>query len=145
MKINGERIFNFIILIVLCLFVFMSLGYTPKAKLLPLIIGIPGIILMLIVIVKDLIKPQKGAKPLTKEETKRQYQMFMGVLAFFVTIIITGISIGVALYLFVFISFFSKRKLIIAFGMALFGFALTYGLFGIVLHYPLYKGLLNLI
>ncbi|ATW27148.1 tripartite tricarboxylate transporter TctB family protein [Candidatus Formimonas warabiya] len=145
MKISGEKIFNLGILLVLCLFVIMSLTFPPKAKLLPLIIGIPGIILMIVLLVSDFLKPQKEATSLTKEEKKRQYQMFLGVVALFFIIICTGISLGVALFLFAFIRFVAKRKLLVAFGMALFGFALTYGLFGVALHYPLYKGLLNLI
>ncbi|MCL4440963.1 MAG: hypothetical protein M1609_10365, partial [Firmicutes bacterium] len=62
MKLNGERLFNLAVLAVLCGFVFMAIDFTPKARLLPLVIGIPSLVLMIILVAADFLKNREPVK-----------------------------------------------------------------------------------
>ena len=53
MKLKGELIFGFLILGVIIAFVFYGLGYSHTARLVPLIVGIPGIIFVILQLMID--------------------------------------------------------------------------------------------
>lgn len=53
MKLKGDSIFGILMLGAITMFVFYSLRYSPTARLVPLIIGIPGLVFMILQLMID--------------------------------------------------------------------------------------------
>jgi len=53
MKLKGDIIFGILMLVAITMFVSYSLGYSPTARLVPLIIGIPGLVFMILQLIID--------------------------------------------------------------------------------------------
>ncbi len=140
MKITGEKVFDIFLLAVAAVFVLMARDFTPRARLLPLFIGIPAAVLMLAQVTLDFGTGKPAAKPLTPEQRRRQYLMGGSLLGLFALIFIVGLCLGLGLYLTLFIRFIGRRSWWLALSVGFVAFAVTYGLFGVVLHYPLYSG-----
>ena len=146
MKLTGEKIFNIAILLVVLFFIVEALDFTPKARLIPLIIGVPALVLAVIQVISDyvLVKKESGSKE-PSEERARQNTVLIWLLVLVGLIYVFGLLLGLALYLLLFIRFVSKESWIMSVGIGAAGFIAVYLLFVQLLHYPLYKGLLGIL
>lgn len=144
MRITGEKIFNIIILIVIAFFVYGAIDFSPKARLLPWVVGIPALVLMVILVAGDWLRP-KQEDALSAEEQQRQWIMFGALTVFLVLILVFGVIAGIGLFLLFFLRFISRQSWLLSVLVGLGGSALTYGLFGMLLHYALYEGLIGAI
>jgi hypothetical protein len=138
---NGRVLTAGIMLGFFLVMVAVSFMYPPEARFVPLVIGIPGLILALTQFVTEL-KPSFTAKVFTAEERGREIRMFGWFALFLAGIILFGFEYGgpalVALYL----HFSWHEKWYVSLGSALFTWAAMYGIFNQALRLPLFEGLI---
>ena len=129
--------------VMLAIFVIMvglALTYPDEAKVLPLVIGIPGTIFTAIQFVTEL--RTKSDTHTTRHERLAEVRMFGWFVFFVVGIILSGFlfagPVTVAIYLHV----SWREKWYVTLGAALFVLAVIYGMFEQVLALPLFEGLI---
>jgi len=107
---KGEFVFGFIVLGLITVFVLYSIGYSPTARFVPLIVGIPGIIFMVLQLLsdaipraskvlgefskgKDLFRIDEKRRPRKKEggETKETQRVLMSVWVMFIWVILFAV------------------------------------------------------
>ena len=125
MKIRPAAIFSFGALVFFCVFVYQAQEWRMQARLYPLAIGIPMIILALIQVILDLkgyeAKQSDDATPMDFRTTttsidpalafKRTIQIFSWFLGFFAGIWLVGFSITIPVMVFSYMHLFGKEKL----------------------------------
>lgn len=144
MKFSPEKIFNLILLGVTLVIVFSALDFPSRSKVLPLIVGVPALGLMLVQVLSDWAKPSPQFKR-EQIEVHREWVIISALIGFPLLIYVAGLSLGVAAFLLLFVRMVSKQSWLVTILCSLGGFFISYGLFGQLLHYPLYKGLLDII
>ena len=53
MKTRGETLFALVLLIVFITIVGLGMGYSKKARMLPLVLGIPGVLLTAVIVTRN--------------------------------------------------------------------------------------------
>jgi len=142
-KLTGEKIFDIILLAVVTYMVFTAFDFPFRARLMPLLVGVPAVVMMFVIVVRGLFfKTEGDSKPLTKEQAGRQKTMFLWLLILLGLILTLGLEVGLGIYLCFFVRLVAKQKwwLSIALGA---GMALTvFLLFDVALNYHIFKGYL---
>ncbi|MFQ5842364.1 MAG: tripartite tricarboxylate transporter TctB family protein [Thermodesulfobacteriota bacterium] len=171
MKRKGEFIFEVLILGVIIGFVFYSLSYSPTARLVPLVVGIPGIIFGVLQLIgslpgvskrleklsstKDLFGT-KGIKPKEEEAQEPEEEVeetstpawivFVWIVGFTALIILFGYLVAVPVLVFSFLKFRSGASWLYSILSAVGIEVVMYGGFVLLLNVFLYEGLVfNLI
>ena len=141
LKLTDEKIFDIFLLSVICFMVYQAWGFPFRARLMPLLAGIPAAVLMGLIIIKGFfIKPEGDSKPLTDEEKKRQKTIFLCIFALLVLLTLFGLNIGLGIALFLYVWFVAEWKF---WQSALMGggmYLLIYLLFDRLMSFRLYKG-----
>ncbi len=149
---RGEFILAFFFLVFFVTVLLISMTYSPKARRLPLLVGIPGVALTAAQVIKELSR-RRGktgeAKTAELEDagTARQKGVdkrlltMLGWLVLLVAMIwIVGFLITIPVYTILFMKSLKESwRLSIIFAVA--GFAVLYGLFVVALNMELYPGL----
>jgi len=121
----------------------LALGLPQKAAFMPLLIGIPGVILCLWQLILDLRRApkteEKDAKP---DEGRSELEIFLWLGAFSVGLIGFGFVVGGPLVVFAFVRFSSGESTLNAFFAAAGTFAVIWGVFIWLLELPLFQGLI---
>jgi hypothetical protein len=108
--------------------------------MLPLVIGIPGLLLSAIQLVMEL--RDRPPPAVTPEEHRREWRMLGWFVGFVVALVLFGFLYAgpalVAVYLYV----SGREKWYVALGAAIFAWAILYGVFERFLGLPLFEGLL---
>lgn len=103
-------IFFFVLIIIL------SLGYNPQARLIPLVIAIPGLLLTIGQWVGALYKERKverEEKSLAaedREELSREKNTMAWIIIFFLMIVFLGLHASILLFTFIYLKFKSKES-----------------------------------
>lgn len=145
MKDRGEQIFNISVLLVTLAFVVAAFAYPPKARLLPLVVGGPALALMVYQVATNLVSKGDSKEPLAEDARRRQGTILLWIAVLAIVVYILGLTLGVGIFLLAFLRWVGRRGWALSAAVALGGSVLVYGLFGQVLHYPLYAGLVGLI
>ena len=170
MKNKGELLFNIFVLVIICGFVFLSIGYSPEARLVPLIVGIFGIIFMGFQLIsihprfsnkleklssrrdwfhKDEIMKKKidlqetEAKQTTliqKDVPQSVKVMFLWVVIFGATIFLFGFLLAVPILIFVYLKYIARASMLFSASSAVGVELVMYFVFVYFLHVILYKG-----
>jgi hypothetical protein len=145
--------------------IILSLGYPEDARLVPLVVAIPGIVLSLVQLVFDLIgrpdKPQtdvenkdKGYSEMAeqykmeeeeispKEERKREWLMVFWIVFFLVIILLFGFWISIAAILLLFTRLYGKESWKTTLILTATGWLSIYLVFWVILQVPLFGGFL---
>ncbi len=165
MKLKGEFIFEVLILGVIIGFVSYSLSYSPTARLLPLVVGIPGIIFAVLQLIgsipgvskrleklsstKDLfgtkgIKPTEEAQESEEEAEKVStpaWIIFVWIVGFTGLIVLFGYLVAVPVLVFSFLKFRSEASWLYSILSAVGIEVVMYGGFVLLLNVFLYEGL----
>jgi hypothetical protein len=165
MKLKGEFIFEVLILGVIIGFVFYSLSYSPTARLVPLVVGIPGIIFAVLQLIgsipgvskrleklsstKDLfgtkgIKPREEAQESEEEAEKVStpaWIIFVWIVGFTGLIVLFGYLVAVPVLVFSFLKFRSEASWLYSILSAVGIEVVMYGGFVLLLNVFLYEGL----
>ncbi|MGK0297810.1 MAG: hypothetical protein ACI9XC_001427 [Gammaproteobacteria bacterium] len=146
--LNGRVITAFIMLLIFSIMTTMAFGFPSKAKLMPLMFGIPGVILglaQLIMEIKHVLgKHATQTGDVTEEaklERKNELQMFLWVFLFFVFITSFGFVYSSPFLVFGFLYIAKSESLKIAIIGGVCTFAIVYGVFQTWFQIPLFEGL----
>ena len=124
----------------------LALGLPQKAAFMPLLIGVPGVLLCLWQLILDLRRaPQESAPPKEEQdaggEGRSEIEIFLWLAAFSVALIGFGFVVGGPFVVFAFVRFSSGESTLNAFFAAAGTFAVIWGVFIWLLELPLFQGL----
>lgn len=153
MKVLERRIFGIVVVVLLALFVILSLGYLPQARLVPLVIGIPSLALMLVELLWGGSRRKaagfKEAAPLGDGDgeapgiTIAKELTFIGWIAGFALLIwLVGFAISIPLFIFLITRFQFRESLLVSGAASLGVLVVLYLAFDILLKVPMHFGLL---
>jgi hypothetical protein len=139
--VNGRVLTAGMMLAFFVVMVAVSFSYPAEARFVPLVIGIPGLILALTQFVTEL-RPHHDAKVFTSEERGREFRMFGWFALFLVGIILFGFEYGGPVLVALYLHFSWHEKWYVSLGSAAFTWAAMYGIFNQALRLPLFEGLI---
>lgn len=122
----------------------LAIGLPEKARLMPLMIGIPGSLLGLAQLVLEIRSTIRSAPPdgaATAELRKAELGMYVWVLLFFLGILGFGFIYGATTLVFAFLFFGTRERFPTAVISAVATFAVLYGVFEKGLEIVLFQGL----
>src|SRR5215467_14297449 len=117
----------------------LAFTYDPDARLLPLVIGIPGLAFSILQLVKEL--RERSEPVVTSEEHRREGSMFLWFVAFVLGLVVFGFLYAGPLLVAAYLYFSGKEKWYVALGAAAFAWVVLYGVFERFLGLPLFEGL----
>ncbi len=152
MKIRGETIFGLILLIAFMIIVGVGMGYSRKAKMLPLVLGIPGVILTAAIVIREsFMRPKEEVsqeRPSDQEadtqapDEQKKVLAMIGWVALLVGMIWAfGFLITIPVYMILFLKARGERWLL-ALCFAAGSWAFLYWIFAVALKIVLYPGIL---
>ena len=148
-NIGADLLFCLFLFVLVVVFFIMALGYKSVTRNAPMVVLIPlGLLLILQIALS--IKKLKGFKDsgdtlslnpkIEKESLWRGIQLFLGMVILMFMIYFFGQLFGIALFLILFLRFFSRERWILALSLGI-GVALgLHILFERILMLPLYPG-----
>jgi uncharacterized membrane protein len=137
--LEGRIVVSAIMVAVFAIAVGLSFSYAPESRLLPLVIGIPGLILALIQLFKEL--REKGVPAVTSKEHAREFVMFAWFFTFVGGLILFGFPYAGPLLVAAYLYFSGGEKWYVALTAAVVAWAILYGVFEEFLGLPLFEGL----
>jgi hypothetical protein len=109
MKFSFRHVFNVTVVVLLAIYVVTAWGYNPQARLMPLVVSVPILILAIVQMISDFRKgggPAK-AKTITKEDEvaekkkfKKEVNAFLWAIGLFLGFYLFGFVITTALFTF---------------------------------------------
>ena len=140
--VEGRILTAGIMLLIFATMVAMATTYPGDARLLPLVIGIPGLVLCIIQFVNELrTKPGADEKTFTAEDRMAELKMFGWFAVFVFGIILFGFPYAAPLIVAVYLHFSWGERWYVSLGAAAFAWAVLHGIFDYVLGLPLFEGL----
>ncbi|HET6629643.1 MAG TPA: tripartite tricarboxylate transporter TctB family protein [Woeseiaceae bacterium] len=119
-----------------------AIGLPEKARLMPLMVGIPGSLLGIVQLVVEIRGTIRNGPPeVTAERRKAELGMYLWVLLFFLGILGFGFIYGATALVFAFMVFGTRERLLTAVISAIATWAVLYGVFEEGLQIVLFKGL----
>jgi hypothetical protein len=141
--VDGRILTAGIMVLIFATMVTFAFTYGPEAGMMPLVVGIPGLMLTLTQLVIELRTKPQDVKVFTPEERKAEVRMFGWFFLFIAGIILFGFPYAGPLLVFSYLHFSWHEKWYVSLGAAAFAFAVLHYLFGIVLGLPLFEGLIT--
>ncbi len=154
MKVRPQAIFSFVFVIFFIVFVYQALEWRMQARLYPMAIGIPMLVLAVIQLILDLKgveRKQTDAAPVDFQfaqtvdpviARKRTFNIFGWLFGFFIGIWLLGFSITIPLMVFSYIKIQSKENWTISIILTAFAWVFFYFLFVKLLILPFPDGML---
>jgi len=137
--LEGRILVSLIMVVVFAIAVGLSFTYAPEARLLPLVIGIPGLVLCLVQLVKEL--RERGIPVVTPEEHAREWRMFAWFFVFVGGLVLFGFPYAGPPLVAAFLYFSGGEKWYVAVIAAIIAWLILYGVFERLLGLPLFEGL----
>src|SRR5579871_1020617 len=138
--LEGRILVSGIMVIVFATAVGLSFTYAPETRMLPLVIGIPGLTLSIVQLFNELrARPEPAVTP---EQHKREGRMFAWFLAFIGGLVLFGFLYMGPLLVAAYLYFSGKERWYVALIAAAFAFTVLYGIFEQFLGLPLFEGLI---
>lgn len=127
----------------------IAMGYSEAARLMPLMIGIPGTILGLVQFIMEFrvamgelsIVPDENTLQKYNKNKKNEIQMIIWMLLFFIGLLCFGFKYASPILVFSFLYIGKKESLIISTISCVCTFLVIYGFFEKTLKIPLFNGL----
>ena len=140
--VEGRVLIAGIMLLIFATMVAMASTYGPEARFLPLVIGIPGLILCIIQFVTELrTTPGPNDKVYTAADRMAELKMFGWFSVFVFGIILFGFPYAAPIIVALYLHFSWGEKWYVSLGAAAFAWAVLHGIFDYVLGLPLFEGL----
>ena len=137
--LEGRLLVSGIMVAIFAIAVGLSFTYAPEARLLPLVIGIPGLILSGLQLVKEL--RERPEPVVTSEEHVREGRMFAWFFLFVGGLVLFGFPYAGPLLVAAFLYFSGGEKWYVAAVAAVIAWGILYGVFERFLGLPLFEGL----
>ena len=145
MLLSGQVMMAIVMLAIFVTMSLMALGFPEKARLMPLMIGIPGSVLALVQVLRELrtaIDKVVEADEEQRQARRNERHMFIWMLLFFFGFLGFGFVYAAPLLVFGFLRIGMKESLTIGVIGAVATWAVLYGLFEQAFEIPLFDGLL---
>lgn len=141
---NGRVITALVMLLIFASMSLLALGFTEKARLMPLLVGIPGTILGIIELINETRACVKQAEAGEEVESvsKAEKAMLGWVAVFFVGLLLFGFVYAGPVLVFAFMLAGKKESLTVAAISAAGTWVVLYGFFQMVMEIPLFQGLI---
>jgi hypothetical protein len=142
--INGRLLTAVLMLTIFATMTVIALGFPDKARLMPLLFGIPGTILGLLQVVAELrIAATESDEPTSQQAptTRGERQMLVWLMLFFLGIIAFGFIYAAPVLVLAFLYFGKREPLIIGIVSAIGIWVVLYGLFELGFEIQLFDGL----
>ena len=143
--LNGRVFTALVMFVVFSAMSLMAFGFPDRARLMPLMVGIPGAVLSLVQLLTELraTLDQAGeTEERLREALGAERQMFTWMFLFFFGILGFGFIYAAPLLVFGFLWFGKEESLKVAFVGAAATWGVLYGLFQTAFEIPLFQGLL---
>ena len=137
--LEGRILTSAIMVAIFAIAVGLSFTYAPEARFLPLVVGIPGLLLSLAQFVKEL--REKAEPAVTSEERAREIRIFVWFFAFAGGLVLFGFPYAGPLLVAAYLYFSGGEKWYVALIAAALAWAILYGVFERFLGLPLFEGL----
>lgn len=138
--LEGRILTSAIMVAVFAIGVALAFTYAPEARFLPLVIGIPGLILSLVQFAKEW-REQNPESVVTPEEHHREGRMFLWFGLFVGGLILFGFLYAGPVLVAAYLYFSGRERWYVALAAAAFAWAILYGVFEYFLGLPLFEGL----
>lgn len=140
---SGTLVFNVLLLAIPVYFVWSSLSYALTARYIPLIIGIPVLLLQAWVILRELVTARSQAEPTAPpHEGRRAAIMVLWMALFFILFCFVGAYPAAFSFVLLSLVISSGTSWRLATAMAVGVVLALWILFGLIMRYPLYEGAL---
>jgi hypothetical protein len=140
--VEGRILISGIMLVIFATMVAMASTYPSEARFLPLVIGVPGLVLCIIQFMVELRgKPGEDEKVYSAETRQAELKMFGWFAVFVFGIILFGFPYAAPLIIALYLHFSWDERWYVSLGAAAFAFAVLHGIFNYVLGLPLFEGL----
>ncbi|MCH6550141.1 MAG: tripartite tricarboxylate transporter TctB family protein [Proteobacteria bacterium] len=143
--LGGQVLTAVVMLAIFVTMSLMALGFPEKARLMPLMIGIPGSVLALVQVLRELrtaIDKVVESDEEQRQARRNERHMFIWMLLFFFGFLGFGFVYAAPLLVFGFLRIGMKESLTIGVIGAVATWAVLYGLFEQAFEIPLFDGLL---
>ena len=143
--LSGQLLTAVVMLAIFVTMSLMALGFPEKARLMPLMIGIPGSVLALVQVLRELRTAIDKAVEADEEQwqaRRNERHMFIWMLLFFFGFLGFGFIYAAPLLVFGFLRIGMKESLTIGVISAVATWAVLYGLFETAFQIQLFNGLL---
>ncbi len=142
--LNGRVMTAFVMFLIFASMSLMALGFTEKARLMPLLVGVPGTILGIIELINEMRASAKQAASGEEADivTQAEKAMLGWVFVFFVGLLLFGFVYAGPVLVFAFMLAGKKETLTVALISAAGAWAVLYGFFQILMEIPLFQGLI---
>ena len=141
---NGRVMTALVMLIIFVTMSLLALGFPEKARLMPLLVGVPGSVLGLVQLVNELRRSEQyvTSDAEAAKMIKAERSMFMWIFLFFFGILGFGFVYAAPLLVLAFLYFGKKESLQISLVSAAGTWAVLYGVFELGFEIPLFPGLI---
>lgn len=142
--LNGRVATALVMLLIFLSMSLLALGFTEKARLMPLLVGIPGTLLGIIELINEMrASSRQAASGDTSDEVSKAERAMLGwVLVFFFGILCFGFIYAGPVLVFAFMLAGKKESLTVGLISAAATFVVLYGFFETVMELPLFRGLI---
>jgi len=137
--VEGRKLTAGIMFAVFATMVGLALTYPEDARFLPLVIGVPGLVLSALQLAIEF--RTKPGKEFTAEDRRAELKMTGWFVCFVVGIILFGFPYAGPIMVAIYLHFSWREKWYVSLGSAVFAWAILYGVFEYVLGLPLFEGL----
>lgn len=151
---NGRILFCLFLIAVAAFAVWAAVGWTFKAKLFPLTVSIPLIVLAIVQLVMEVLgKAELAGGPAVDLEfsadvppevaRRRAIGAFLWVAGFILLVYLLGFPLAVPIFMFSYFSTQSRVGLLLSFGLTVATWLFFYGLFQRLIHLSFEDGLIQ--
>ena len=142
--LNGRVATALVMLLIFASMSLMALGFTEKARLMPLLVGIPGTILGIFELISEMRTTARQAAQGEEGDvvTSAEKAMLGWVCIFFIGILLFGFIYAAPVLVFAFMLAGKKETLKVALISASGTWAVLYGFFQVAMEIPLFEGLI---
>jgi hypothetical protein len=141
--VEGRVLVAGLMLLIFAVMVGLALTYPGEARFLPLVIGIPGLVLSLAQFVIELRGKDEDEKVYTAEDRIAELRMFGWFAVFVFGIILFGFPYAGPIIVALYLHFSWGEKWYVSLGAAAFAWIILHGVFDYVLGLPLFEGLVS--
>ena len=138
---NGRVATALVMFLIFASMSLLALGFPAKARLLPLLVGIPGTLLGLVQLIVEIRQSAKDTDDAEKFSIAER-NMFVWLFLFFFGILAFGFMYASAPLVFAFLYVGRKESMAVALTSAVATWAVLYGVFEKAFEIPLFPGLI---
>ena len=139
--LEGRILVSGIMVVVFATAVGLSFTYAPETRMLPLVIGIPGLLLSIIQFFNEM-RVRNPEPAVTPEEHSREGRMFAWFFFFVGCLVLFGFLYAGPALVAAYLYFSGRERWYVALIAAAFAWTVLYGIFEQFLGLPLFEGLI---